>query len=111
MSEQEQQWALVEVMGHQRIAGAISEYNLGGSFIRVDVPAVNGRPAFTRLFGPQAIYAISFVDKTVALALAEKLQAVPVQPYEVGALTSDAVRQRLLDNRPPSYDEYEDMPI
>jgi hypothetical protein len=88
-------WAVVELMGHQRIAGRVSEHTLGGTFVRVDVPAVDGRPAFTKLFGQGAIYGITFVDQDVALAAAERLRIVPVTPYDVGALTTEAVRQRL----------------
>ncbi len=91
-------WALVEIMGHQRIAGKVSEYNLGGTFIRVDVPPVKGRQGFTKLFGPQSIYAISFIDEDVCRALAEKISVAPVQPYEVAQLTKDAVADRLRMN-------------
>jgi len=48
-SDQTELWAVVELFGHQRIAGKISEHNLGGTFVRVDVPSVGGRPAFTKL--------------------------------------------------------------
>lgn len=90
-------WAIVELFGHARIAGRISEHSLGGTFVRVDVPALSGRPAFTKLYGPNAVYAMTFVDRDVALAAAEKLRIVPVTPYDVGALTTEAVRQRLLE--------------
>lgn len=95
MNDKQELWALVELFGHQRIAGAVSEYNLGGTFVRVDVPAVDGRPAFTKLYGQNAIYAITFVDRDVALAAAEHLAIRPITPYEVGALTTEAVRARL----------------
>jgi hypothetical protein len=54
------EWALVEVMGHQRFAGEVSEQQIAGAaFVRVDVPEWNGRQGFTRLFSPGAIYAIT----------------------------------------------------
>lgn len=95
MAEQQELWAVIELFGHQRIAGRVSEHNLGGTFVRVDVPAVDGRPAFTKLFGQNAIYGITFVDRDVALAAAERLAIRPVTPYDVGALTVEAVRERL----------------
>ena len=88
-------YAIVEIFGHQRIAGKISEHNLGGTFVRVDVPSVNGRTAFTKLYGPSAIYAISFVDRDVCLAAAERLAEVPVNQYTLADVTKEAVRNRL----------------
>lgn len=49
-------WAIVEVMGHSRYAGFVHEQSIGGaSFVRVDVPAVEGRPEFTKLLGQSSI--------------------------------------------------------
>lgn len=51
------QWAIVEIFGHSRYAGIISEHAIGGcSFVRVDVPETGEEPAFTKLFGQGAIY-------------------------------------------------------
>lgn len=53
-------WMVVELFGHQKIAGWVTEETIGGcSFIRVDVPAVNGIPGFTRFFGNGAIYSMT----------------------------------------------------
>lgn len=39
MSEKFEQWAIVDLFGHTRIAGKVSEQVIGGcSFVRVDVP-------------------------------------------------------------------------
>lgn len=92
-------WAVLELFGHSRIAGKISEHQLGGNFVRVDVPPVGGRPAFTKLYGPSAIYAITFVDRDVALAAAEKMAVVPVATYDLAAVTTEAVRNRLESSR------------
>jgi hypothetical protein len=47
-------WAIVEVMGHARYAGRVSEYSeLGVPLVRVEVPAVNGEPGFEKLLGPR----------------------------------------------------------
>lgn len=82
-------WAVVELMGHSKIAGAVSEYAYGGSaFVRVDVPATKddrGReiPAFSRMLGAGAIYAMNPVSEEIARMLAQKLQVVPVQEYQL----------------------------
>jgi hypothetical protein len=73
--------ALVELFGHQRIAGKVSEHVIAGSgFIRVDVPATSKRAGFTRFFGPSAIYGITPVEETVAQALAESIYIPDIVP-------------------------------
>ena len=55
-----EEWALVELFGHQKIIGKVSESVLaGGAFLRVDVPESQAKPAYTRFFGPGAIYSIN----------------------------------------------------
>lgn len=81
------QWCIVELFGHQRIAGRVTEQTIGGcAFVRVDVPAVGDVPAYTRLFGQGAIYAINPVTEEVARASANAYRAVPVSPYEIPEL-------------------------
>lgn len=97
-----QQWAIVELFGHQRIAGAISEQVLGSaSFVRVDVPELDikerafdhaagawvDRPvkiaAHTRSFGAAAIYSINWVDEITARIAAAGTKHRPVSEYTV----------------------------
>lgn len=38
-AERFDQWGIVELMGHQRVAGHITEQQVGGTnFVRVDIP-------------------------------------------------------------------------
>ena len=110
MSEEKfEQWCIIEIMGHQRLAGLASEFTLGGqSMVRVDVPAVKGRQAFTQLIGVQAIFRLSFVDKDVALAAAERLEIKPVDEYSLGSVVSDAVRNRLTQSTGRGYPAYQE---
>jgi hypothetical protein len=81
------EWAKVELFGHQVIVGRVTEATLaGGSFIRVDVPAVNGNPAFTRFFGPSAIYSITPVSEQIARDLLQVYRKEPVSRYELSQL-------------------------
>jgi hypothetical protein len=85
MEQQEQRfesWCIVELFGHQRIAGMVTEAQVGGcSFIRVDVPETRSQPAFTRFFGQGAIYSITPVSEEVARAAGEYLRERPVSVY------------------------------
>lgn len=99
-------WAVVELFGHQRIAGKVSEQTIGGcSFLRVDVPAAGEVLGFTKFFGNGAIYAMTPCTEEIARAAAGAYRVVPISHYDIPEL-----RQRSLltqsESRPP-YD-YED---
>ena len=75
-------WAILEIFGHTRLAGRVSEGTIGGnSFVRVDVPPVGEIPGYTRFYGQGAIYSITLVDEATARAAAETLAERPVTVY------------------------------
>ena len=75
-------WCIVELFGHQQIAGKVSEKNMAGTtLLRVDVPKTSKRPAFTKFFGGGAIYAITPVEQAVAEAMAEALNEAHLPLY------------------------------
>ncbi len=75
-------WAIVEVFGHQKFAGRVTEQAIGGaSFVRVDVPAVEGSPAFTKLFGASAIYSITPVTEELARKAVKACHSEPISVY------------------------------
>jgi len=77
-------WALVELFGHSKIAGRITEQNIAGTnMLRVDVPETYTQPAFTRFFGASAIYAINPTDEVTAKYYADKLQTKPIDSWDV----------------------------
>jgi hypothetical protein len=79
-SEKFEGWAIVELFGHQRIAGYVGEQQIAGSgFVRVDVPDVTleggqVKPAYTRYFGPSSIYGISPCDEGIARRAAYSIE-------------------------------------
>ncbi|MEN6466077.1 MAG: acetyltransferase [Syntrophaceae bacterium] len=82
--EKFESWAIVELFGHQRIAGKISEQQIGGcSFLRVDVPASENSPAYTKLYGNGAIYGITITDEETARAAAKHLGPQPMDEWSV----------------------------
>lgn len=84
MAEQQtfDQWAILEIMGHVKLAGRVSEQTIAGTgFLRIDVPEANGLPAFTRLYGTGAIYSITPVSEDFARQAAASLQERAVMVY------------------------------
>lgn len=70
------QWGILEVMGHQRFAGRITEQTIAGAaFIRVDVPEVDGKPAFTKIIGAGAIFAITPTTEEAARTAADRFRS------------------------------------
>ncbi len=87
-------WAIVELFGHQRIIGQIGEQQIGGeTFIRVDVPQVGDTPAFTKLYGKGAIYAMTPVTESLAKEALEAMKPVPVNPYDLNLRALPAPRR------------------
>lgn len=96
-------FAVVELFGHQRIAGAVSEQTFGGStFVRVDVPEITVEEidydirtpegyarrrrtiaGHTRSFGPGAIYSINWCDEDTAKVAAIGIKHEPLKLYSV----------------------------
>lgn len=84
MEEQFKTWAVVELFGHTKIAGEVSEKSLaGGAMLRIDVPKVEGNPEFTRFVNISAVYAINPVDQETALLVAGQLKSKPVSPWDI----------------------------
>jgi hypothetical protein len=80
MSDKFETWAIVELMGHNQIAGLLSEQAIGGqAFIRVDVPEMNGAPGFTKFLGDKAIYAFTPVSEEAARLAIGQLAIRPIK--------------------------------
>ena len=84
VEEKFEQWAILEIMGHNKFAGMLREETIGGaSFLRIDIPATDGRQAFTKYFGASSVYCITPVTEDVAKALAAKLRNEPIQKWDL----------------------------
>ena len=88
------EWAIVELMGHRRLAGRLREQTLGGAaMLRLDVPGGNpGGGDVTHFYSASAIYCITPCGEELARRVAaEMTNAGPVSVYEFPEL-----RQRAL---------------
>lgn len=98
--------AIVELFGHQRIAGKISDVTIGGAaLIRVDVPEADGQPGFTKFYGTGAIYAITPTDEATMLLAVKSFRAVPIERYTLTVPT----RASLPEPDDDDYDETDDF--
>ncbi len=105
MSDKLETWAVVEVFGHDRIAGFLTEQEWAGvAFFRVDVPEVDGEPGYSKFFNPSSVYSwvpviedvaraavISFAVRPLGTWTPSVLRALPAPTIdqEVGAADED----------------------
>lgn len=93
------QWALVEIFGHQKIAGLVSEQVIAGQgFVRIDVPDAGEQPGYTKFYGPSAIYSITPCEEVIARAFCMKNITVPVQSYELPAPARDSLQRSFFES-------------
>ncbi len=91
-----EEWCVVEIMGHKKFAGFVSEQAVGGaSFVRVDVPEVTTEkgdvlPSFSKLFGASSIYCLSPCTEATAKAFAAQMRTESFSRYEAPRLMAPA---------------------
>jgi len=90
-AEELKAWALVEIFGHQRIVGYLTQQAFGSAVMfRVDVPDLTKdgkvvRPGFTRYLGVSSIYSITPVDEQTVRDLLPSISGAPARPYSISA--------------------------
>lgn len=92
-------WGILELMGHIRLAGRISEEEkFGAKMGRIDVPLKDGTFA-TQYFGASSVYRLSLVSEEVARSVALNLiQPVPVSSWELPKQLAAAPSQHSADS-------------
>lgn len=86
-----EEWAIVEMLGHRRLAGHLREVTIAGAgFLRLDIPPAGDDPGRTQLIAPGSVYAIHPVAEDLARAMAAKWRPEPVQRWELPAGVVDA---------------------
>lgn len=107
MSEKFEAWGIVELMGHQRTAGRLSEQMIAGAnLLRVDLPQGEGENFRTMFYGSSAIYAVHITDEKVARAVAAGLGTRPIYAYEIDSHLKLAAPARAV--RPPHPEDEDD---
>jgi hypothetical protein len=76
------EWAIVELLGHRRLAGRISEETrFGAVLLRLDVPI--GEAWQTQYYSGAALYALTPCDEATARAVAAHHTPEPVHRWEL----------------------------
>jgi hypothetical protein len=84
MNDKFSAWALVELFGHTRIAGLVTEESIaGGAMVRIDVPETESSAQFTRIVNITAIYAINPITEDLAREMARNLRVAPIQAWDI----------------------------
>lgn len=100
-----EQFAVVEMMGHRKIAGAIKQSELApGALIRVDVFGADGHIERTEHVGSSAIYDITICSEQTAKAAAIAHNPQPSFAYDI-------LRERPERQLPGMYDNGEGDPF
>jgi hypothetical protein len=76
--------AIVELMGHRRIAGIVSQAEqYGTAMLRVDIPGADGEPGTTQFYGGSSIYCLTPTTDEMVAAVAARNQPAPVHHWEL----------------------------
>ncbi len=89
MSESQESgfWAIVELMGHVKVAGYVTEEErFGCKMGRIDVPGPDDDVVATQYFGGSSIYRITPVTEDVARGYAHGRVPAPIQRWELPEL-------------------------
>ena len=74
-----EEWAILELMGHRKLAGKVSESTIGGApFIRIDIPG-----SATQFYNPSAVYCITPTTEDLATAFAKTNTPKPIEMWEL----------------------------
>lgn len=98
-------WAILELMGHRRVAGYVREVSFAGTALaRVDIPGDDG-PSFSQFYGGSSIYCMTPCTEEAARGVARANRPEPVHSYELPRLP--VARRATQDD--PDLDEPDDV--
>ena len=83
MSENNDSWAVVDLMGHVTLAGRVTKPGEYGGLWQIDIP--EGDKFKTEFFGSQSVYRIRLVSEEIARAYAQ--QGHEVMEYDAPIVT------------------------
>lgn len=89
-------WAIIELLGHVTVAGKLSEAaHFGTVLMRLDIPEVDGVPAYTQYYGGGAIYRLTPCSEEAAMQALKRLRP---KPPMILSLPSESQEEMTLDD-------------
>ena len=120
MTEQFASWAILELMGHRRLAGYVTEAEVaGGKFIRIDVPGKDGHgprsTVATQFYAASSVYCLTPTTEEIARKVAESAQVMPAVEWDLRRALAAAPAERVPagpvdDDFDDDFDEDDDDP-
>jgi hypothetical protein len=110
MSDPFDEWAVLELMGHRRLAGHVTEVEVAGTkFLRIDIPGRDGR-FNTQIYSPGSVYCITPTSEITVRQVAEHTQPEPIYRWELqpvaGVLSDGAHYHAEVDTNLTAEDEF-----
>jgi hypothetical protein len=96
VSDSFEQWAILELMGHVRLAGKVTEEeHFGAKLGRIDIPNSDGFT--TQWFSGGSIYRLTPTTEDIARGVALRNQPEPVHRWELPAPAGRTAPEHLED--------------
>lgn len=111
MSEQEKfgTWGIVDLMGHLRLAGYVTEEErFGAKCGRVDVPRKDDSTS-THYFGGSSLYLFTPTTEEIARTVAVRNEPAPVHPWELPQLKAPETTLNDLEDGGTMFDDDDDV--
>lgn len=85
-------WCVLEIMGHQRFAGYLTEITIAGTpMLQLTVPEYRDQPEFTRIFGGGSVYSISPCTEELARGMIPRLRQTPISIFDLPSGVQDLI--------------------
>ncbi len=86
-----QEWTVLELMGHRRLAGLVTEQQIAGKgFLRLDVPGDGDTWTATQLYNPDSVYCMTPTSEENARKIAALSQPRPATRWELEAVPAES---------------------
>lgn len=96
-----QQWAVLELMGHRRLAGLVTDEEVFGvSLMRLDIPGQDGEKPITQYYSPSSLYCLTPTTEEVARSVAAHNRPQLVNRWELPAPKPEMGRPRVYTSCP-----------